>query len=61
MDGRCLVGLYWWVSGGFLKHVWRVSEICVKRVLNLFGMSLEGVGGAQIGSVWPHLALEDIW
>ena len=39
MDGRCLVGLYWWVSGGFLKHVWRVSE----NVSNVSGICLEGV------------------
>ena len=39
----------WRMSGGCLKGVWWVSETC-----------LEGVWKAQIGPVWPHLALEDI-
>ena len=51
-----LVGLW-----EFLKHVWWGSGICLKHVCNVFGRCLEGVMMAQIGLLWPHLALEDIW
>ena len=44
----CLVGPYWWVSGGCLKGVWRVSGRCLKPVWKVSGRCLEGIWKARI-------------
>ena len=49
MNVRCLFAPFWWVSGGFLKGVWKVSETCLK-------MCLEGGWKVSGRPTWTCLA-----
>ena len=50
----------WRFSKGCLEGVLKMSETCLESVWNVSVRCLKGVWKAQIGPVWPNLAMEDI-